>query len=211
MKIRLDFVPRSDDYELESYYNDDHDDDDDDGPLQLIRPMPDTLSTYVTAKDYEDFCIQKIDPLLEELYETEESTRRWLMCLRLFSFVLFLFAGFAIFIRDFGIFLIIWCIVAALIMNSIFVRCNYSGRIIEDEIRSECEQMSNRCNSNNNSAKSANTHFVFFDLVMKRVWEASDENGHIYNRRVSHMNVTILDKKSYEYDGPDDPEHPSCC
>ena len=197
MKVRLNFVDRYDD----GY----------DGPLQLIRPMPNTLNDYVPSREYEHFCIRIIDPLLVALYKTEESTRRWLNCLRIISFLLFacgmvaLFAG----VNDggsFGAFLVIWCFFAVLVLFSAYVHCNFSGRNIEDEIRSECEKMSHRCNSDTNRASLASTHWIFFDLVMKRVLEASDENGDIYTRKVSHMNVTILDKKK-----DDDIENPSVC
>ena len=222
MRIRLDLVHRHDsgdnDHDYERCDDDDtvdDDDDDDDGPKQLIRPMPDRLRAYVTTNDYKDFCRQRIDPLLEELYETEESTRRRQTCLHnLIFFMLFVYACLAVFSGYYAIFLVMWSTSTVLILTSILARQNFSGREIEEEIRTECETMSERCNSSSNSATGSSTHYIFFDLVMKRIWMSSDENGHHYTRKLSHINVTILDKERYGYDNDDRDDnfkHPSWC
>ena len=95
-------------------------------------------------------------------------------------------------------------IAVVVIMIHIVTRCNFPGKQIENEIRAACEAMSHHCSRNNNSATSTSTHIVFFKLVMMRVWESSDENGHHYIPKVSHINVTILDKKKYDSDVHDD-------
>ena len=91
-----------------------------------------------------------------------------------------------------------------LMLIRIVTKCNFSGKSVEDDIRVACEEMSDHCSSNNNNATL--TNIVFLELVMKRIWEASDENGDHYTRKVSHINVTILDKKSYDYDNDGDYE-----
>lgn len=189
MIVILDFVHRNGDYDLMSYA--------DDRPLQLIRPMPDKLRDYVTAKDYEEFCIQSIDPLLVALHETEKTKNRWRIGISIILVILLLYAGISYFLTgDFDIELAIWgagCFVV-LILISICVDCNFTGKIIKGEIRTECEKMSYRCSAHSKS----NT--ILFELVMKRVLESSDENGTYFTRKVSHINVTISDKKSYDLD-----------
>ena len=172
MRVQLHFVHRS---ENDDDHYDKYDIDNDDGPLQLIRHIPESLSAYVTASDYEDFCIRKIDPLLEALYETEESTRRSQTCILIVSLMLFVCGCLALFSESYDIFLVTWCVFFVLTLMSILVMQNFPGRQIEEEIRSECERMSERCNnsSNNNATNgtsSSSTHLLFFDLVMKRVW-----------------------------------------
>ena len=39
---------------------------------------------------------------------------------------------------------------------------------------------------------------------MKRVGEGADDNGNQYIRKVSHMDVTILDTKLYDHDSKND-------
>jgi hypothetical protein len=192
MKVQLDFIHRNDDAysNNHSYCND--------GPLQLIRPMPNQLRPYVTTEDYNNFCIEKIDPLIEKLYEQEKSFKSFRTCFMIISLVLFGIAGLSLYQGTEGIFLAIWFIVLMLIMLHLCVQCYYSGHHIHREIRAECENMSNHCSRRN--------IIVAFELVMKRVWEGADEHGTHYSRKVSHISVTIRDKN----DSDDDADCNSC-
>jgi hypothetical protein len=210
MKVILDFVHRNDNLSDDDYHSHHSDDDDDDyddyGPLQLIRPMPDKLRPYVTTEEYDDFCLQKIDPLLKVQYEIEESREQYQTYFRIIFMVLFGIAVFSLYVGIEEIFISIWSIGLAFSMIHWCVQCHYSGHDIEEEMHTECGKMSNRCTATSRNA------IVVFELVMKRVWESANETGDHYTRKISHIVVTIFDKKHYDY-GDEDSYHEylPCC
>ena len=48
------------------------------------------------------------------------------------------------------------------------------------------------------------TILYFFETRHETCWEGADDNGNQYIRKVSHMDVTILDTKLYDHDSKKD-------
>ena len=194
MKLLLDFVHDDSNSSSHNYDEDVY------GPLQLIRPMPDKLRDYMTTKDYEDFCIRKIDPLLDELYEMEKSTEQRQSVLTAVVFVLFI-GMFSLFFLDdtdlmFKLAPILMCMVICVFMVGLFMNCSFSGNQVHEAIRRECRNMADRCNTKNRAMKKNIT--IGFELVMKRVWRGSshDSNGHHhqhYEWKARYIRVSVTD------------------
>ena len=198
MKVKLVFVYRNDDHSIYDVHdNDDDDDDDHDGPLQLIRPMPNEIRDYVSTKDYEHFCIHTIDPLLEALYEAEKSVQRCATYIMIIWIALFFIGALSLMSYNTTNYLYIWCILLVLMLIRVCVQCNSPAKQIQEEIRTECDNMSNHCSTHSHNKN------ICFKLVMKRVMRSADENGIHYNWKISHIVVTVLDKKDSDDDDTD--------
>ena len=198
MKLLLDLVHDDSNNSSHNY------DDDVNRPLQLIRPMPDQLSDYITTRDYEDFCIQKIDPLLGALYETEKSAEEWwsiLITVLLVTFIGMFSMGFL-----FGVDLIfevapiLMCIGVCFFVAGFLMNCNFPGRRLHDAIRRECRDMADRCNTKNSTTNKNTT--IGFELVLKRVWRgfSRDSNGQPhhphYDWKARNIRVSITDNSN---------------
>ena len=187
MKVTINFVHRNEGHDP---INENDNTDIDDGPLQLIRPMPNELVNYVIIKDYENFCIRKIDPLLEALYEAEKAVNQ---C-RNFSIIIL----FVLVILTIDSFALLCCISLVLMFIIGCAQYNYPAKQIQGKIRAECENMSNQCSAGIHNKD------VFFELVMRRVQESADKIGVLvqvqYSRKISHIAVTILDKQECDSD-----------
>ena len=196
MKLQLDFVDRNETYKNNHIgYGDQH------GPLQLIRPMPDQLRNYITTQDYEDFCIQKIDPLLEELYEAETSPIRFRYSYVHFIMAVLLLVGFCLVIMTIidenmkkynGIACFI-CVILLVVTSHVKNRleaCQFPERKLHDAIREECRHMSYRCDAYSRAMNPNQCHIYWFELALQRGQSLLDYR----KMTVSHITVSVANK-----------------
>ena len=206
MKVLLDFVHRNDDIIIHTNDEDvqQHSEAGVDGPMQLIRPMPDQLRDYVTTNDYEDFCIHRIDPLLEALYETETRTNQYRSHVGIVLFVFFIGSiAMVVLVPDDLLYSVVgpilFGILCLLFMIGIVVHGNFPGRRLHEAIRQECRDMANRCNNNN---RVMNKHTAMsFELVMKHAWRSTGYTMHSgthnhYDWKARYIRVRIADKNN---------------
>jgi hypothetical protein len=200
MKVQLDFVRRNDIHNDSTY--------DDDGPMQLMRLMPDQLRNYVTTQDYEDFCIQKIDPLLEALHETEKKTSRFWYCCMYTIMAMLLIVGLRLFImiiydenmKNYFKWTAILCLFALFVATSkiekMLESCKFADRKLHEAIRQECRNMSDRCNAKSRAMDPNNCCTYWFELAMRRRRPFLLD----YKMTVSHINVSVAERNHKDDD-----------